>query len=289
VNVMTDTVSREGPTASQARFARQIERNNYVAMVAHELRDPLMPIINAAAVLMHMPPDAALVLRSAAIIDRQARIMGGLIDDLMNVSRLQNGMLRLDRAPVSMAEIVRRCVETAGPFCEARQQHLRLPAPSPAIDLHADAARLIQAMRNLIVNASKFSGRGAEIRVLAEREGGEAVFQVVDDGIGIDPVDLEPIFSLFIQGGNQASRSNGGLGIGLFLARHYAEAHGGSLRATSPGPGKGSTFTLRVPCLPAGLRDAGATVNTPSGDPTPASQRHNTRTMPLRDGRDRGP
>lgn len=279
--------SRQSPAQDAA--ASQLERNNYVAMVAHELRDPLTPILNAAALLLHSPGNTAVVQRSAAVIDRQARVMGSLIDDLMNISRLQTGKLQLNRARVSMAEVIRRCLETASLFCAQRNQTLRVTVSPEPMDLNADAARLIQALRNLIVNAAKYSERGTEVQVLADWQDGDAVVRVTDTGIGIAADDLEPIFSLFIQGASaKMSPSNGGLGIGLFLARHFAEAHGGSLRATSPGPGKGSTFILRIPCAPVERHPAESQVARPSGDPSRASRPRNIRTTatPVADDRE---
>lgn len=277
-------------SSDQVAAASQLECNNYVAMVAHELRDPLTPIINAAAILLQSPGDTTMVQRTAAVIDRQARIMRNLIDDLMNISRLQTGKLQLNRARVSMAEVIRRSLETASPFCEQRNQKVRVTlAPSP-MELHADAERLIQALRNLIVNAAKYSQRGSEVRIHAERKGGDATVHVSDDGIGIQAADLESIFSLFIQGeSGRISTSNGGLGIGLFLARQFAEAHGGSLRASSDGVGKGSTFTLRIPCVPLAAHAVEPPLSRSSGDPTPASPPNNIRTKALRVADDRAP
>jgi signal transduction histidine kinase len=278
---MNDSSLRANGWPARAAAASQVERNHYVAMVAHEFRDSLMPILNAATILLRQPDASAMVRRSAALIDRQARIMRDLIEDLMNISRLQTGKLGLNRERIALAEVIRRCLETAAPFCEQRNQRLRVTISAGSVELYADTSRLIQALRNLIVNAAKFSEAGGEIRLQADQQGSEAVIRVIDDGIGIAAEDLEPIFARFIQGPPmKTSATGGGLGIGLFLARHFAEAHGGSLRATSPGPGMGSTFTLCVPCLP---------FNSPSGDPIPSSPPSSTRTTAPRDEPDRAP
>lgn len=277
------------PSRAQDAAASKLERNNYVAMVAHELRDPLNPILNAAALLLRSPGDTAVVQRSAAVIDRQARVMSSLIDDLMNISRLQTGKLQLNRAQVSMAEVIRRCLESASLFCNQRNQSLSVTISPEPMELDADAARLIQVLRNLIVNAAKFSERGTEVRVFADRQDGDAIVRVTDNGIGIAADDLEPIFSLFIQGASaRASPANGGLGIGLYLARHFAEAHGGSLRATSPGAGRGSTFILRIPCMPI-EKNAAESPFRPSSDPSRASRPHNIRRIETRAADDREP
>lgn len=235
---------------TQVNDSAGIERNNYVAMVAHELRDPLMPIINAAAVLRRMPLDVDLVLRSAGIIERQARIMNRLIDDLLNVSRVQTAKLQLQRSAVTMAEVVDQCLESMTPLYKQRGQRLVVSVAPEAMAMHADAMRIGQALRNLMANAAKFSDPDKEVLVRAYRDQAEAVVTVTDSGIGLEPQEFESIFGLFTQAANnRAPQANGGLGIGLYLARHFAEAHGGSLTVSSYGHGKGSTFTLRVPCL----------------------------------------
>lgn len=227
------------------------DRNNYVSMVAHELRDPLMPIINAAAVLKRMPLDPELVRRSAGIIERQANLMNRLIDDLMNVSRVQTGKMRMERSSVSMSEVVEQCMETMAPLFKQRGQRLLVTVSRDAMTMYADASRLTQALRNLVANAFKYGDPHKEVRVCAYREQGEAVVTVADFGIGIEPAELDSIFGLFVQAGTPNSpRANGGLGIGLYLARTFAEANGGSITAVSSGHGRGSTFMLRVPCLP---------------------------------------
>jgi signal transduction histidine kinase len=226
------------------------DRNDYVAMVAHELRDPLMPILSTAAALRRMPLDENLVHRSARIIERQARIMNRLIDDLMNVSRMQTGKFRLDRAPVSMAQIIEQCMETMAPIFAQRGQRLLVTVSGDAMTMEADGLRLAQALRNLVANAAKYGDPHQEVHVRAYRDQGEAVVTVTDSGIGIEPAEIESIFGLFAQAGQEQSpRAKGGLGIGLYLARKFVEAHGGSVTAASAGRGRGSTFILRVPCL----------------------------------------
>jgi signal transduction histidine kinase len=280
-----DTESENGVTAP-ARVATPVldDLDHHVAMVAHELRDPLLPILNAAAVLLRFPPDAALVQRSAAIIDRQARHMSHLIDDLMNISRVKLGNLPMHRAPVSIAEIIGRCVETLEPFCAQRNQRLLVNVSHASMDLDADAIRLTQALRNVVANAAKFSDHGAELRIGAEIQGDCVIVKVSDSGIGIDPADLEPIFSPFVRGAQgAAAHTNGGLGVGLYLARSFVEAHGGTLIASSAGRGRGSTFTLRLPCLANLARDERSAAKLASAGQTPASPLRNTRRTGPRD------
>lgn len=235
---------------TQSSESAGIDRNSYVAMVAHELRDPLMPIINAAAVLRRMPLDVDLVHRSAGIIERQAKVMNRLIDDLLNVSRVQTAKLQLQRSAVTMAEIVEQCLESMSPLFQQRGQRLVMSVSVEVMAMYADPLRLGQALRNLVANAAKFSDPKDEVLVRAFRDQREAVVTVTDTGAGIEPAELEMIFGLFTQAERtRAPHTNGGLGIGLYLARHFAEAHGGSLTATSDGPGRGSTFMLRIPCV----------------------------------------
>jgi signal transduction histidine kinase len=223
------------------------DRNKHVAMVAHELRSPLMPIINAAAMLARAPEDTELVRRNAAIIERQSRIIGRMIDDLMSMSSAQLGNLRLQRAQVSMASLVRRCLETVEPFAIQRGIRLVVSVSSGPMEIQADALRLSQALQNVVFNAAKYSEPGADVHLRVERIGNEIRITVSDKGIGISAADLESIFGLHQQ--VDSGKSGSGLGIGLYLARHLVEAHGGSLVAASAGPRLGSTFTILLPCI----------------------------------------
>lgn len=224
--------------------------NRYVALVAHELRDPLLPIITAAALLKRSPHDAALVERSAGVIDRQARVLNRRIDDLLDVSRLQMGKLRLARTRTSIAKVLAQCMETVAPTVRLRGQTLLVSVSPDPMELEVDDARLGQVLHNLISNAVKFSEPGTELRVHAERDGGNALVTVVDSGVGLSATQLESIFELFAQADEVSpTRPSSGLGIGLYLARLIAEAHGGSVVATSEGLGRGSTFSLRVPVV----------------------------------------
>jgi signal transduction histidine kinase len=206
-----------------------------------------MPIINAAALLARSPGDAELVRRNATIIDRQSRIISRMIDDLMTMSSVQMGNLRLQRTPVSMATLVRRCLETVEPFAVQRGIRLVVSVSSGPMEIHADALRLGQALQNVLFNAVKYSEPDAEVHLRVERSGSEISITVSDKGVGITAIDLESIFLLCPQADSRKSAS--GLGIGLYLARHLVEAHGGSLVAASAGPRLGSTFTILLPCL----------------------------------------
>jgi signal transduction histidine kinase len=225
------------------------ERDRLLAMVAHEVHTPLTPIINGALVLQRRDLDPELARATARIIERQARLLGRLIDDLLDLSRAQNGPVQLQRRRVSMSAIVESCVDAVTPYLSDRGQRLQVTVAPDSMELHADAARLCQALQNLVMNAGKFSARGAVIRVRAAREHGSAAVVVSDDGMGIEAADLELIFAVCGRITAAGTRSDGGLGVGLYLARRFVEAHAGTLVAASPGLKRGSSFTLRIPCI----------------------------------------
>ena len=233
-----------GSPASEAEV-----RDQLLAMVAHELRTPLMPIISGALVLQRRGIDPELAQATARIIERQARLLGRVVDDLLDVSRAKLGAVELQRRRVSVSAIVESCAQTMAAYISDRGQRLQVTISPESMELDADAARLCQALQNLIVNSAKFSERGAVIRVRAARDQGDAVVVVSDDGVGIDAAHLDSIFTLYTQvGASSAHGRGGGLGIGLYLARRFVEAHGGTLSATSAGVGAGSSFTIRIPC-----------------------------------------
>ncbi len=228
---------------------RERERDRLLATVAHELRTPLMPIVSGALVLQRRGIDPELAQATARIIERQARLLGRLVDDLLDVSHAKLGTVELQRRRVSMSEIVESCTQTMAGCISDRGQRLQVTISPDSMELDADATRLCQALQNLIANSAKFSERGGMIRVSAARDRRDVVVVVDDDGVGIDPDHLESIFTLYTQIGVRAVHGHGaGLGIGLYLARRFVEAHGGTLVATSAGVGSGSSFTMRIPC-----------------------------------------
>jgi signal transduction histidine kinase len=227
-------------------------KDRFVAILAHELRNPLGPIRNAAALLKGGTLDAAATRQTSDIIDRQVHGMSQLIDDLLNVSRLCLGNLELRRTIVTVSEIVQRTVETVGPFIVGRGQALVVSLPPEPIDLDADVVWLSQALQNLLRNAGKYTNPGGEIHIGWVRDADEAVITVSDNGIGIASAQLDAIFDIWAQAGQAATeRSEGGVGIGLYLVRRVIEAHGGTVHAASDGPGLGSQFTVRLPCSQA--------------------------------------
>ena len=225
-------------------------KDEFLAMLAHELRNPLGAIANASYVLEQAGPSAAPQQRAVAVIQRQIQHLVRLVDDLLDVSRITRGKIELRRAPVELAEVLRHAVEMTKPVVEAREHALRMILPAEPLPLHADATRLEQVFGNLIRNAAKYTEPGGRIEVEAWREGEEAVVEVRDNGIGISAELLPRMFDLFIQGDQTLDRAGGGLGIGLTLVRSLVEMHGGRVEARSAGPGQGSAFAVRLRLSP---------------------------------------
>jgi PAS domain S-box-containing protein len=236
---------------TQRRRMEELERSGrmmseFLAMLAHELRNPLAPMRNAVTV-MQLEPMASASLRDCRdIIDRQLTHVTRLVDDLLDVGRLTTGKIKLRKQLERVDEVIARSVETARPLLQARGHALEIDQPRAALHVNADATRLSQILQNLLVNAAKFTPDGGRIAIRVKPDGEFFTIEVSDNGRGIEAADLERIFSLFAQADNN-SPSESGLGIGLTLARSLAELHGGSLDAYSAGPGQGSTFSLRLP------------------------------------------
>jgi signal transduction histidine kinase len=222
-------------------------KDEFLASLAHELRNPLAPV-RAAAELLGIPGRSeAEVERARAIIVRQIEHMTRLVDDLLDVSRITTDKLILRRSAVTLADIVAAAVETSQPFITERRHSLEVALPPGDVPLDADLPRLAQALSNLLTNAAKYTAPGGAIRLTATTGEDTVTIHVIDSGIGIDPEVLPIIFDLFIQGDQPADWSTSGLGIGLTLARRLVQMHGGSLDATSPGRGMGSTFLVTLP------------------------------------------
>jgi PAS domain S-box-containing protein len=224
-------------------------KDRFLATLAHELRNPLAPIRQAAAIARAGNVPADRVRWSVEVIDRQAAKMALLLDDLLDVSRITHGRLELHRRTVDVAEVVRSAVETVTPLLDASRHVLRTDLPAAPLPLHADPLRLSQVVANLLTNAARYSPAGSPIGLGVRRDGTVAEIVVSDQGIGIAPDQLGAVFEMFWQGSDPVVRHEGGLGVGLALARGLVELHGGTLRAHSAGPGRGAQFVLRVPCI----------------------------------------
>lgn len=238
-------------------------KDEFLAMLAHELRNPLAPIRNILQLLrLRFGADAEFD-QASDVMERQVVHLVRLIDDLMDVSRITRGKVELRRQRMSLAAAVRRAVEAARPFLDERKHDLEVALPAEDVVLDADPDRLEQIVTNLLTNAAKYTPPGGRVWVTAAREGAEAVVRVRDNGIGIRPEMLPRLFEMFQQADRVPGRVSEGLGIGLGLVRILAELHGGTAAATSPGPGRGSEFVVRLPALAADARPAPAADRTP--------------------------
>jgi signal transduction histidine kinase len=226
------------------------QRDEFLAMLAHELRNPLAPIRNAVYLMGTLSYDDPLFLKCRAMIEKQSRHVTRMVDDLLDVSRLELGKVELKLQRVDLNESVAAAVDACAPITQARRHALTVRRAPCMLAVRADPVRLEQVIGNLIVNAAKFTPDGGAIEVCARREGDEAVVEVTDNGVGINPEMLEPIFGLFTQEAVTLARTQGGLGIGLTLVRRLVELHGGRVRAFSKGAGSGSRFEVRLPLDP---------------------------------------
>jgi PAS domain S-box-containing protein len=226
-------------------------KDDFLAMLAHELRNPLAPIVSAMQVIRLRPDDAGAVQRAREIVERQVRHQARLLDDLLDVARAARGKIRLRLAPTTLDAVVASALETTRWRIEARGHEVAVSLSAPPIAIDADATRLAQAIASVLDNAAKYTASGGRIEVTGARDGGQAVLRIRDTGIGIAADMLSRIFDLFTQGEVPLARSQGGLGVGLTLARTLVTMHGGSIEAASEGEGRGSEFTLRLPLAAA--------------------------------------
>jgi signal transduction histidine kinase len=240
-------------------------KDEFLATLAHELRNPLAPIRNALQLVTS--GDARAASEAMRIIQRQLRQMVRLIDDLLDVSRITRGKLEMRKQPVALDGVIEDAIDTVRPAIDEAGQRLELDLPRPAPMLDADRERLAQVFSNLLGNASKYSGEGAAIRLRATVDAARIEVSITDEGIGLAPDQLDSVFDLFVQADTSLERERGGLGIGLTIVRQLVGMHGGQVRAESPGIGRGSTFRVTLPLagtadaarpapLPAAARDA---------------------------------
>ncbi len=260
--VMHDLTESEAVQAQRKRADGLAEANRskeeFMALLSHELRSPLSPILNALNILRQMKTNDPIIEQAGNIIDRQVGVMVRLVDDLLDISRITKGKLRLTKEQVELRVVVNRAAETARPFMDARKHEFSVSLPTKPIWVEADPARMEQVVVNLLNNAAKYTDTGGLIRMTVSQEGAEAVIRVRDNGVGIAPELLPHIFELFTQVDGSLGRSYGGLGIGLALARNLVEMHEGRLQASSAGLGKGCEFTIKMPVLtePCGASNA---------------------------------
>jgi signal transduction histidine kinase len=270
LNESLDQRVRERTQELQASEARLLDasrrKDEFLATLAHELRNPLSPLRNAVHFLKLRGPATQDVQWSSDIIDRQVTAMGRLIDDLMDVSRINQGRIELRRARIALDEVLADAVETIQPQIDGSGHKLTVIQPPGRLMVEADRGRLAQVFMNLLSNAAKYTDPGGQIEVRVVSEAGHAVVCFHDSGIGIQPHRLEAVFDMFSQEEPALSRSRGGLGIGLSLTRKLVQLHGGNVTAASDGPGKGSVFIVRLPlAVPAGLPDTPVASAVPLG------------------------
>lgn len=222
-------------------------KDEFLAMLAHELRDPLAPLANVLELIKHSHGDTQVLGMAQETMERQLGHLVHLVDDLLDVARITRGQLQLDRKPVELSAAMDQAAEMAAPLVEAAGLSLELARPAEPVWLEADPVRLVQVFGNLLINASKFNERGGHIVLAAERQGSDVVVTVSDTGIGIPPDKLRSIFDLFTQVPRGEARSQTGLGVGLTLVARLVAMHGGTVEASSEGPGRGSRFLVRLP------------------------------------------
>lgn len=254
---LTERIRAEGELRRLAAELSEADRrkNEFLATLAHELRNPLAPIRNGLELIRLAGSDIAAVERARDLIDRQVRQMVRLVDDLLDMSRISTGKVRLWKEAVSIADVVDSAVETSAPLIEQLGHELTVSLPSRPLFVHADPTRLAQVFSNLLNNAAKYSEPGGRIRLDAGLHGSDVVVSVKDAGIGLSADQLPHIFEMFSQVNQSLEKSQGGLGIGLSLVKGLVELHGGSVEARSGGPGHGAEFVVRLPAAGEASRD----------------------------------
>ena len=240
-------------------------KSDFLATLAHELRNPLAPLRNGLQIMRLAGANEALSGRARDMMERQVGHLVRLVDDLLDVARISGGKIELRRGPRALQEVVARAVETATPALDARSHSLVVRAPAEPIPVDVDETRLAQVVANLLGNAAKYTPPGGAVSVEARVESGQAVVEVTDDGVGIPAASLPTIFEMFSQVKENLAMAQGGLGIGLALSKRLAELHGGSIEARSAGAGQGSSFIVRLPLGAAGTPSAPESVPRPGG------------------------
>jgi CheY-like chemotaxis protein len=262
---------REAEAANRAK-------DEFLAVLGHELRNPLSPIMTALELMRLRGGDA--FLRERAIIERQVRHLVSLVSDLLDVSRVSQGKVVLNRRPLETIDVVFRAIEMASPLVEQRGHRLVVKVPEAGLRIDADETRLAQVLGNILNNAARYTPEGGRIRVTASRDDGHVVLRVADSGIGMRPEVLSRVFDLFVQEGRGRDGSREGLGIGLSIAKGLVELHGGTISALSEGEGRGSEFVIRLPLAAA----HGATADAPG--PARARDTGGKRVLVVDDNRD---
>jgi signal transduction histidine kinase len=243
----TSYTPRQAPSRVQELASANRRKDEFLAMLGHELRNPLASIHNGIHLLSHQTEDTPAPQKIKAMIERQVRRMTQLLDDLLDVSRITHGRLHLQCERIDLRDVVRNAIETLESDIKQRNHRLTTALPDAPVWLQADPGRLEQVFVNLLANASKYTDTGGELAVWMHVRDGQAIVRVRDSGIGIAREALPQLFDLFRQADEAAPRSQSGLGIGLALVRNLVESHGGKVTGASAGLGQGSEFTVRLP------------------------------------------
>jgi signal transduction histidine kinase len=275
IELAENLASRAAVFLENARLYQQIvdadrRKNEFLSMLAHELRNPMAPIQNAAEILNALDAPGEELKWIKGVIDRNVRQLARLVNDLLDISRITQGKIRVEKEPINVSAVVDQAVEISRPLIDSRRHKLVLLASEEPLWVNGDSTRLAQVIANLLNNAAKYTEPGGRIELRVDGEQDEIVFRVRDSGMGIAPDMLPKIFELFTQIDRSLDRALGGLGIGLSLVRTVVELHDGAVQAFSEGPGKGSEFVVRLPRLDPSTLDNHSDENTVS---SPASAR----------------
>lgn len=260
--LFTDVTERKLADEGLRRLAAELaesdrRKTEFLATLAHELRNPLAPVRNGLHVMKLAASNPLAVEKTREMMERQVTHIVRLIDDLLDIARVSTGKVDLKKERVDLKDVVANAVETSQPLIEGSHHRLAVRLPDEPLPLEVDPTRLAQVLSNLLNNAAKYTPTGGSIEVTARRDGTDVVISVTDSGIGIPEESLAQVFQMFTQVGRNMDRSQGGLGIGLSLVRGLVELHGGAVTATSAGPGRGSTFSVRLPLLSADTATTG--------------------------------
>ena len=286
VGVVRDITERKQAEERLRQLAAELSeadrrKDEFLATLAHELRNPLAPICNGLELMKLAGGQTADVEQTRSMIERQITQMVRLVDDLMDVSRISRGKLELRKEQISLVAVLNSAVETSRPLIEAMGHEFTVTLPKQPLIVDADMTRLAQVFLNLLNNAAKYSARGGHIQLNVEREGSDVVVTVKDTGIGIAADQLPRIFEMFMQVDRSLEKSQGGLGIGLTLVKRLVEMHGGRVEAKSEGPGKGSEFVVRLPVVIEASKPQGS-----GGEEEPAAQKSSLRILIVDDNKD---
>src|SRR3569623_85887 len=252
LSLAEDLARRAAIAVENANLYRALQQSDqakdvFLATLAHELRNPLAPVMNALNIIGLAPDDKLRVEQAARLMERQVRQLSHLVDDLMDISRISPGKIELKKTMTSLAEALAGAIETSRPHIEAGQHELSLALPAGGTEIYADPMRLEQIFINLLNTAAKYTNPGGRIDVVLDSRPEDFVVRIRDTGIGISQAMLEKVFTIFMQARHPLERSQGGLGIGLSLVKGLVDLHGGTVEAFSKGPGQGSEFVVRLP------------------------------------------